>query len=131
MSINRKEVLINLCRKVCYFLRDTVEFSRKKTFCVYLTLSNSRKKHVSCLQIYLKRKTICNRSNRVIFDLCCNNYGLFFAPTRTMGGFIQLFAALREPLLLLASHPARKLLENRVPKTCLCMYSVVSVFACV
>ena len=31
-------------------------------------------------------------------------YGLFFAPTRTLGGFIQHFAALREPLLLLASH---------------------------
>ena len=82
-------------------------------------------KHVSCLQIYLKRKTICIRSHWVIFDLCCNNYGSFFAPTRTLGGFIQLFAALREPLLLLASHPARKLLENRLPKTVF-----VHVFSC-
>ena len=43
MSNNRKEVLINLCRKVGYFLRDTVEFSRKNTFRVYLTVSNSQK----------------------------------------------------------------------------------------
>ena len=104
MSNNRKEVLTNLRRKVGYFLRDIVEFSRKTRF-VFTNLS---------------RKTICIRGNRVIFDLCCNNYGLFFAPTRTPGGFIQLFAALREPLLLLASHPARKLLENRVPKNSVC-----------
>ena len=44
MSNKRKEVLINLCRKVCYFLRDTVEFSRKNSFRVYFTVSNSRNK---------------------------------------------------------------------------------------
>ena len=37
-----ERILINLCRKVCYFLRDTVEFSRKNTFRVYFTVSNSR-----------------------------------------------------------------------------------------
>ena len=42
-----------------------------------------------------------------------------------MGGFIQFFAALREPLLLLAFHTARKLLESRVPKTVF-----VHVFSC-
>ena len=42
MSNKRKEILINLCRKVCYFLRYTVEFSRKNTFRVYFTVSNSR-----------------------------------------------------------------------------------------
>ena len=61
----------------------------------------------------------------VIFALCCNNYGLFFAPTRTLGGFIQLFSTLQEPLLLLASHPARKLLAIRVPKKVF-----VHVFSC-
>ena len=49
-----------------------------------------------------------------IIDLCCNN-GLFFALTRRRSGFIQLSATVQEPLL--ASHPARQLLENGIPQT--------------
>ena len=50
---------------------------------------------------------------------------LFFAPTRTLGGFIQLFAALRELLLLLASHPARNFLKKQGSKN-----MFVHVFSC-
>ena len=111
MSSNRKEVLIILCRKVGYFLRDTVQFSRKNWFRVYKSILRERLFAFAAIGLYL--------------ILCCNNYGLYFTPTRTLGGFIQLFPALREPLLLLASHPARKPLENWVPKTVF-----VHVFSC-
>ena len=65
--------------------RDSVEFSRKNTFRVYKTVS--------------KRKITCIRSNKEVVMIDLLYYWLFFAPTRNLGGFIQLFAALQEHLL--------------------------------
>ena len=56
MSNNRKEVLIILCRIVGYFLRDTVEFSRKNMFRVYLTVSNSQKNTFNVYKSILRER---------------------------------------------------------------------------
>ena len=53
MSNNRKEVLINLCRKVGYFLRDTVEFSRKNMFRVYKSILRERLFAFAAIGLYL------------------------------------------------------------------------------
>ena len=53
MCNNRKEVLINLGRKVVYFFRDTVELSRKNTFRVYKSILRERLFAFAAIGLYL------------------------------------------------------------------------------